>query len=224
MSQAFGFRKTWVLAVMFLIYTFIVATYNSLAPTFIAQTFGIETTQAAQHTSWYSLMMIIGAFIAGAVINVVAKNKKMPAFLILVTVIITISFWMIWNVPSLGVGLTIWMLVIGLLFSFFPPMMFTLCPSTVSKAIYGAAAMALIMLGQKVGAAFGPTVVAAIVEYGGGWGAMTLPSIICGVLLILLAVLFFYFEKHPTASEKEAMDRADAEDAAGMKKKAGEAA
>ena len=215
MSAAFKFRKTWLLAVMFLVYTLVVATYNSLAPTYVADTFGLSSTEASAETSWFSFAMIFGALICGVLYNVIASRKKMPQAQIVVCVLVAISFYMMWNIPSLGPIMIVYMLVIGLLFSSFPAMMFTLCPTTVSKVIYGAAAMALLMLGQKIGAAFGPTLAAMIVESSGGWGAMTLPSTACGVILIVLSILYLVWEKNPNESEQEALRRIEEESAAG---------
>lgn len=196
MSKAFGFKKTWLLAAMFLLFTVCVASYNSMAPTYVAQNFGLKTAVANSYTSWFSLTMIIGAFIFGAIIQRATRANKMPHMLIIVTIVLAATFTYIYAIPALGAVMIVSMLLIGFFFSAFPPMMFTLAPTTVSHVTYGAAAMALIMFGQKIGAAIGPTLVAACVEgSGGSWSAAILPNAVCGVLLFLCAILYYFWSK-----------------------------
>ncbi|GHT78301.1 MFS transporter [Actinomycetota bacterium] len=207
-TGAYGFRKAWLLCAMFVCYSMVLSSANSLLPTYIAQTFGIASTVAAGEVSWFSLVGIFAGVAWGFLINYWMRKKQINVGIIVLCVCVTLGFGLLFTVPSLGPVLVIFMVVAALLTAGWPTIAFALAPTTVNNVVFVTATMALLNIGTRIGSAFGPLASAAIVE-NGGWAAMPLPTVSCGVLLVIGSIVWFVWSKKPSTKEQESIALAD---------------
>lgn len=191
LAESFKSSKTWLLCLVFIVYSAVCTIYLSFMPTYTTQTLGLSMAQSNLYTSFGTLGMIVGGIVMGAFLGR-AKNLEMvlTTSMILTGVIMFFAF----QLPSAGVVMP-FMIIGGVLLGLLPPVVFTLAPETALSPQLAGMAIAIVILGQNVGVFIGPSAIGAIVAASGAWGSATLPLTITSIIGVIAALIMVWTNK-----------------------------
>lgn len=187
MIEGFKSPSSWLLGVIFLLYSFGVASMTTYAPTYLVESVGMDGTTANAYSSVITFGMIFGGILMGFILNKV-KNHKL--LLLMSTLIAAIFFSLTFEIDS-PAWIPFFMVAIGLAYSLLPPTIFTLAPEAAFSPATIGITMGIINLGQNLGGVSAPIVIGSIVEsHGGAWNSATTILAAIGVLSIVFTVLY----------------------------------
>lgn len=192
MSEGFKSPASWLLGIIFASYSFGVGALTAFVPTFLVQVAGMDLSKANMYSSIVMLGMIVGGIVMGFVLNIV-KQRNMLLFvsMILSAIFMCLTFKV--TSPSLIMP---FMIVIGLIYSMVPAIIFTIAPEAAYSPATIGITMGIAMLGQNLGGFVSAALIGAIVEHSGGvWGVTTMPLVIAAITGIVATVLYIKIKK-----------------------------
>lgn len=181
--------STWVLGVVMLVLGFSVGTVQTYTPAYIQEALKLTKAMANMYTSMFSIGMIISGICMGIVLNKV-KNRSLVLLVSTVLVAIAMAFAFEFSLDSA----LIFMVVTGIIYQMVPASIFAVAPETASSPQTVGIAMGIIIIGQNVGAFFGPPKIGAVVQ-AGGWHAAQFPMIVLGIVGLVAAIVFYMLMK-----------------------------
>lgn len=186
--------STWAVAMVMLVLGFSVGTVQTYTPAYIQEALKVTKEVANTYTSVFALGNIFGGIAMGFVLNKV-KNRSLVLLVSTILVAIVMAFAFEFSLNSA----LIFMLVTGIIYQMVPASIFAVAPETASSPQTVGIAMGIIIIGQNVGAFFGPPKVGALVQ-AGGWHAAQFPLIVMGIVGIVAAILFYMLMKRKSAA------------------------
>lgn len=186
--------STWAVAMVMLVLGFSVGTVQTYTPAYIQEALKVTKEVANTYTSVFALGNIFGGIAMGFVLNKV-KNRSLVLLVSTILVAIVMAFAFEFSLNSA----LIFMLVAGVIYQMVPASIFAVAPETASSPQTVGIAMGIIIIGQNVGAFFGPPKVGALVQ-AGGWHAAQFPLIVMGIVGIVAAILFYMLMKRKSAT------------------------
>ncbi len=182
---------TWLLVASFMMYTFGFIALTTFMPTYLKTVLSIDPATANLYTSILTLAMIVGGFIAGAVIKrTKPQNKPMLYFVFVVLCAIVTSLSFVYSNNMI----VVYAVVGGVIMQFVPAILFSNAPDTAPHPALTGVAMGVVSFGQNLGGLTAGTFSGSIIE-NLGWGAMTGTLVGVGVAGIVLAVLYVFAMK-----------------------------
>ncbi len=181
----------WLLAIGFGGFGFVNAGFVTWGPSFLAERFSLSSEVADFYISLSPMVAIGATVLAGWTIDITKK----PNLILIVSAVFTLilyGYGFLLNNLTLAI---IWMLLLGLLPSFYPTTTFTLAPETMPTPLMAGIAMAVVNLMFNFGFMLGPPVIgAAIKSAEGNWSAGADP--IAVLILISIATSIAFARKH----------------------------
>jgi nitrate/nitrite transporter NarK len=164
----------WMLALAFATFAFSLLGYNTWAPSYLSETFGIDAAAANFYTSFMFLAAIPANVIAGWMMN---RLRDRGRLLVGAFVISSLLFVWSFSLPSIGVAI-LYMMALGFTTNFIPTSVFTLAPETMPNLQLAGLGLAMANIGSGVGGLTGPPVLGSILE-GGTWatGSISLVTV-----------------------------------------------
>ena len=191
---------TWLLVASFMFYTFGFIAQTTFMPTYLKTILGIDPAMANIYTSILTLAMIIGGFVAGAVLKKTKPENKPRLFLIfavLCGIVTSLSF--VYSVemiiPFAVIG--------GLIMQFVPAILFANAPDTAPRPALIGVAMGIVSFGQNLGGLTAGTFSGSIIE-NLGWGMMTATLIGVAVCSVIFAIAYVFSMKKRMAKDSAA--------------------
>ncbi len=191
---------TWLLVASFMFYTCGFIAQTTFMPTYLKTILGIDPAMANIYTSILTLAMIIGGFVAGAVLKKTKPENKPRLFLIfavLCGIVTSLSF--VYSVemiiPFAVIG--------GLIMQFVPAILFANAPDTAPCPALTGVAMGIVSFGQNLGGLTAGTFSGSIIE-NLGWGMMTTTLIGVAVCSVIFAIAYVFSMKKRMAKDSAA--------------------
>ncbi|WP_373657544.1 CynX/NimT family MFS transporter [Sporomusa acidovorans] len=189
--EGFKAPAAWMLAIIFVVFSFGNGAFTGFYPTFLVQKFGIDMATANSYTSIATTGMMVGGIIIGFLLNQV-PNKFHSIVMIVCMAITGFFFYVQFKITSLEYIVPL-MFIIGMASQLIPPVVFTMAPEASARMETIAATMGIISLGSNLGGMFSTFVVGIFVERSGGdWGAALTPLAVA-VMIGLLATIILHF-------------------------------
>lgn len=186
--------SSWALAVVMLVLGFSVGTVQTFTPTYIQEALKLTRESANMYTSIFALGNIVSGIGMGFLLNKAKNNRSLVLLVstVLVAIVMTFAFEF-----SLDQAL-IFMLVSGIIYQMVPASIFAVAPETASSPQTVGIAMGIVIIGQNIGAFFGPPQVGSIVQ-AGGWHAAQTAMLAVGIVGLVAATVFYLLMKRKTA-------------------------
>lgn len=184
-----GFKSppSWLLGIIFTVFSFGVASLTTFVPTFFVEELKIDVATANTYVSVVTFGMIGGGIVMGFVLN---KVKKRSILLLACTIITAIFMCLTFKVTSPDLVMP-FMLATGLVYSMLPAVIFTIAPEAATSPATIGITMGIVILGQNIGGFVAPILIGAVVEGNGGvWDAATLPLVVVGIVSFVAALLY----------------------------------
>lgn len=183
---AAGFKSlsSWVLAVIMLVLGFSVGTVQTFTPTYMQQALNLSSTAANNYTTLFSVGMVISGIIIGFILN---KVRNRPLVLLICTILVAIVMCFAFEF-TLSSAMA-FMIISGIIYQMVPASVFAITPDTASSPATVGVAMGIIIIGQNIGALFGPPWIGSVVTK--GWHAAQMPMLYMAILGVAAAITFY---------------------------------
>jgi MFS family permease len=187
-SEGFKLPFAWMLAIIDFLYTVMFGVFNNYYATYLQEGVKLDLGTANHIYSYATIGMIIGGIVIGFILN--AINKKRHC-LVLTAIMIpcAIAAFIQYQVTQAAI-LIPFLLVVGLIYQFIPPALFTIGPNMAPRPEMIGPVMAIITFGQSVGGIISPLIVGPVVAASGGnWSGLSLPLLGIMVLSVIVAIV-----------------------------------
>jgi MFS family permease len=164
--QVLANRDAWLLTLVFFCFVIVMSGIKNYFPTFLHKERGYPLSQASLITSVYSLLVLVGAPLAGALSDRLNTRRMMIVAGFLVVAILNMFPY-----GLTGGWIVAFMVLFGLIVGAIPTATFSAVPEVMGKPEEAGIGLALVMLGQNVGMIVGPLLFAALVKWLGWAGA-----------------------------------------------------
>ncbi len=164
--QALANRDAWMLALVFFCFVIVMSGISTYYPTFLHEEQNYPLARASLITSVYSILVLVGAPLAGALSDRLNTRRLMIVAGFLVVAVLNLFPY---NVT--GGWIVVYMVLLGLIIGSIPTATFSAVPEVMGRPEQAGMGLALIMLGQNVGMIVGPILFATLVEWLGWAGA-----------------------------------------------------
>lgn len=191
---------SWLLAVVFAMFAFIMYAISTFAPTYCQQELGFSLADSNLFSSLISVGMILGAVLMSPVLNKVAKLKGRLWLLVVSMVLTALIAILAFNVPPSATVLV--MLVTGVVLQLVPAVVWPIAPSAAVAPMYIGTTFGVIALGRSIGG-FGNASIGTLIETS-GWGAAIILLVGIGVVGLIACLTLFKFLKEPAGSGESA--------------------
>lgn len=176
--KALANRDIWLLALLFACFNLALVSIGTYYPTFLNEVRGYPLGQAAFISSLASLVVIIGAPLAGWLSDRIGSRRLLFSLPFLVIAVMMLLPFRItgWQIP-------LFMAVQGLVVGAIPTATFAAAPEVMRRPEWAGLGLAVILIGQNVGNLVGPVLFGELVS-SLGWAA-------AGYMLIPVCLLGF---------------------------------
>jgi MFS family permease len=202
--EGFKLPAAWILAIIDLLYTIMFGFFNNYYATYMQNGIGLDLGTANGIYSYATIGMIIGGIVAGVILNKVNKGKH-GIFTIILLIPIAVAGFVLFRLTSVGVLIPA-MLIIGFLFQFVPPTLFTIGSNIAPRPEMIGPIMAIITFGQSIAGIASPMMVGPIVGSmeNANWGNLSVPMLGMMVVSIGFAVVlqFTTYKKKSVSLDK----------------------
>lgn len=182
---------TWLLAVIFAMFAFIMYAVSTFAPTYCMQELGFSIEDSNLYSSLITVGMILGVVIMSPVLNKVVKLKSRLWLLVASMVLTALIAILAFNVPpSMAVAV---MLITGIVLQLVPAVIWPVAPVAAVAPMYIGTTFGVIALGRSIGG-FGNASIGTLIETS-GWGAAIMVLVGIGVIGVIACLALFKFMK-----------------------------
>lgn len=203
--------STWLLALIFAMFAFIMYAVSTFAPTYCMQELGYSIEDSNLYSSLITVGMIVGVVLMTPVLNKVVKLKSRIWLLVASMVLTALIAVLAFNVPPSATVAV--MVVTGIVLQLVPAVIWPIAPSAAVAPIYIGTTFGVIALGRSIGG-FGNASIGTLIETS-GWGAAIVLLVGIGVVGVVACLALLKFLKDPADAPEPANAPADEEEAAG---------
>jgi predicted MFS family arabinose efflux permease len=174
---------SWLLGLAFGLFGFGVIGYNTWAPFYLTETLQIEPATANFYASLMFVAGIPGSLVGGWAINRTKGRYALLTLSFLATSAILSGSFHLGSVRAVAP----YMILLGFVSNFVPPMLFTLAPETMRNLRFASLGLAVTIVGGNAGALAGPPILGSVLN-GGSWssGSVVLVAAMGGGLVASL--------------------------------------
>lgn len=203
--------STWLLALIFAMFAFIMYAVSTFAPTYCMQELGYSIEDSNLYSSLITVGMIVGVVLMTPVLNKVVKLKSRIWLLVASMVLTALIAVLAFNVPPSATVAV--MVVTGIVLQLVPAVIWPIAPSAAVAPIYIGTTFGVIALGRSIGG-FGNASIGTLIETS-GWGAAIVLLVGIGVVGVAACLALLKFLKDPADAAVPADASAGEEEAAG---------
>ena len=203
--------STWLLALIFAMFAFIMYAVSTFAPTYCMQELGYSIEDSNLYSSLITVGMIVGVVLMTPVLNKVVKLKSRIWLLVASMVLTALIAVLAFNVPPSATVAV--MVVTGIVLQLVPAVIWPIAPSAAVAPIYIGTTFGVIALGRSIGG-FGNASIGTLIETS-GWGAAIVLLVGIGVVGVVACLALLKFLKDPADAPAPANASAGEEEAAG---------
>lgn len=169
----------WCLCVAFFVYSVGLGAYNTYFPTYLTQSFGVDSVTANSITGISTIAMMVAGLACGVIMNRV-PNRYHGFMLVGSMVLYCAAMVMQFNLPSLGLAVPI-MLFVGAASQLVAPLIYDVLPETVPHDLIPIG-MSIVTFGCGMGTVLTTAICGVFVETFGTWSSLVVPLGVFGVI------------------------------------------
>ena len=188
--------STWLLAVVFAMFAFIMYAVSTFAPTYCMEELGYSLEDSNLYSSLITVGMILGVVLMTPVLNKVVRLKSRIWLLVASMVLTALIAVLAFNVPpSASVAV---MIITGIVLQLVPAVIWPIAPSAAVAPVYIGTTFGVIALGRSIGG-FGNASIGTLIETS-GWGAAVMLLVGIGVVGVAACLALLKFLKEPAGA------------------------
>ena len=162
----------WCLGIVFFSYSVGLGAYNTYFPTYLTQTFGMESAAANDIMSVSMMTMMLVGLIWGVVMNRV-PNRFHGIMLVVSAALYCVAMAVQFNLPSLSLAIPV-VTFVGLASQLVAPLIYDVLPETVDPELVPIG-MSIAAFGTGLGTILTTVICGVFVEMFGTWSSLAIP-------------------------------------------------
>ena len=182
----------WCLCIAFFVYSVGLGAYNTYFPTYLTQSFGIDSATANSITGISTIAMMVAGLACGVIMNRV-PNKYHGLMLVGSMILYCLAMVTQFNLPSLSLAIPI-MIFVGAASQLVAPLIYDVLPETVPPDLIPIG-MSIVTFGCGMGTVLTTAICGVFVEAFGSWSSLVIPLGVCGVIGVAASVMVLRIQR-----------------------------